>query len=58
MGVRRTCGEPNEIELTPMGVKLNGSRRVPGDELGHPNLVEHVVVDEPVLEGLAVDHSG
>jgi len=28
MGVHRTCGEPNEIELTPMGVKLNGSRRV------------------------------
>ena len=24
----RTCGEPDEIELTPMGVKLNGSRRV------------------------------
>ena len=21
----RTCGEPDEIELTPMGVKLNGS---------------------------------
>ena len=25
----RTCGEPDEIELTPMGVELNGSRRVP-----------------------------
>ena len=24
-----TCGEPNEIELTPIGVELNGSRRVP-----------------------------
>ena len=24
----RTCGEPDEIELAPMGVKLNGSRRV------------------------------
>ena len=24
----RTRGEPNEIELTPIGVKLNGSRRV------------------------------
>ena len=24
----RTCGEPNEIELTPIGVKLNGSRLV------------------------------
>jgi len=24
----RTCGEPDEIELTPMGVKLNGSGRV------------------------------
>ncbi len=22
----RTCGEPDEIELTAMGVKLNGSR--------------------------------
>ena len=29
MGVRRTCGEPDEIELTAMGVKLNGSGRVP-----------------------------
>ena len=28
MGVHRTCGEPDEIELTPMGVKLNGSGRV------------------------------
>ena len=28
MGVHRTCGEPGEIELTPMGVKLNGSLRV------------------------------
>ena len=25
----RTCGEPDEIGLTPVGVKLNGSRRVP-----------------------------
>ena len=24
----RTCGEPDEIELTPMGVELNGSWRV------------------------------
>ena len=24
MGVHRTCGEPNEIEWTPMGVKVNG----------------------------------
>ena len=24
----RTCGEPNEIELTAVGVKLNGSGRV------------------------------
>ena len=24
----RSCGEPNEIELTPIGVKLNGSRGV------------------------------
>ena len=30
MGVHRTCGGPNEIELTPTGVKLNGSRLVPG----------------------------
>ena len=28
MGVHRTCGEPDEIGLTPMGVKLNGSRGV------------------------------
>ena len=26
--VGRTCGEPDEIESTAMGVKLNGSRRV------------------------------
>ena len=25
----RTCGEPTEIKLTPIGVKLNGSGRVP-----------------------------
>ena len=25
----RTCGEPNEIDLNPMGVKLNGPHRVP-----------------------------
>ena len=25
----RTWGEPGEIELTPMGVELNGSRRAP-----------------------------
>ena len=24
MGVHRTCGEPDEIELTPMGVELYG----------------------------------
>ena len=24
-----TCGEPDEIELTAIGVELNGSRRVP-----------------------------
>ena len=24
MGLHRTCGEPNEIELTPIGVELNG----------------------------------
>ena len=23
MGVRRTCGEPDEVELTPIGVKVN-----------------------------------
>ena len=28
MGVLRTCGGPDEIESTPMGVELNGSRRV------------------------------
>ena len=31
MGVHRTCGEPDEIGLTPMGVKLNGSGHVPRD---------------------------
>ena len=29
MGVHRTCGEPDEIGLAAMGVKLNGSGRVP-----------------------------
>ena len=29
MGVHRTCGEPNEIELTAIGVALNGSGGVP-----------------------------
>jgi len=29
MGVHRTCGEPDEIELTAIGVELNGSGRVP-----------------------------
>ena len=27
----RTCGEPNEVELTAIDVELNGSRRVPRD---------------------------
>ena len=27
--VGRACGEPDEIELTAIGVKLNGSGRVP-----------------------------
>ena len=30
MGVHRTCGEPDEIGSTPMGVALNGSGRVHG----------------------------
>ena len=29
VGVHRTCGEPDEIGLTPMGVELNGTWRVP-----------------------------
>jgi len=29
MGVHRACGEPGEIELTPIGLVLNGSRHVP-----------------------------
>ena len=28
MGVHRTRGEPDELELTPTGVELNGSERV------------------------------
>ena len=32
----RTCGEPDEIELTPMGVELNGSGRVQGLADGVP----------------------
>ena len=35
----RTCGEPDEIELTAMGVKLNGSRcRLPADQQPHHGL--------------------
>ena len=37
-----TCGEPDEIHLTAMGVELNGSRRVPmsgSDNLGRDMLV-------------------
>ena len=30
MGVHRTCGEPDEIGLTPMGVEMNGPRCVRG----------------------------
>ena len=29
VGVHRTRGEPNGIELTPIGVEVNGPRRVP-----------------------------
>ena len=29
MGGYRTCGEPDEIELTAIGVELNGPRGVP-----------------------------
>ena len=29
MGVHRTCGGPDGIDLTPMGTKLNGAGRVP-----------------------------
>ena len=31
----RTCGEPDVIGLTPMGVILNGSGRVPFHEVVH-----------------------
>ena len=31
MGVHRTCGEPDEIELAAIGVELNGSGRAPGN---------------------------
>ena len=35
MGVHRTCGEPDEAELTPIGVNLNGSGRVHVAPAGH-----------------------
>ena len=38
-----TCGEPDEIGLTAMGVELNGSGRAPV-ELGR-ELVKHVAPD-------------
>ena len=34
MGVHRTRGEPNDIELNVIGVKLNGSRHVRGVSVG------------------------
>ena len=39
------CGEPTGIGLTPIGVKLNGPRRVPLEEGGVPRPLE-VVEDE------------
>ena len=32
MGVHCTCGEPDGVGLTPMGMKLNGSRHGPGPQ--------------------------
>ena len=40
MGVHRTCGEPNETELTPIGVRLYGSGRGPPGRLLGDELVE------------------
>ena len=44
MGVHRTCGEPDEIELTPMGVELHGPGRVPGPASVMPLLFRKVRV--------------
>ena len=33
-----TCGEPDEIGLTPMGVKLNGSGRVHSQDERDPQV--------------------
>ena len=35
MPMERTCGEQDEIKLTPIGVKLNGSRRGPQRQAIH-----------------------
>ena len=36
----RTCGEPTEIELTPIGVELNGSGRAPAWRRGDDERVD------------------
>ena len=58
MGVHRTCGEPDEIELTPIGVKLNGSRRVPvGTPASEPNTepTQRPLANEPSTVSEATD---
>ena len=43
MWARRTCGEPTELELTAIGVKLNCSRRVHASAtyfVGHRESIE------------------
>ena len=37
--VGRTCGEPNEIELSPIGVELNVPRHVPVPFVVHHRLL-------------------
>ena len=50
--VGRTCGEPKEIELTLLRVKLNGSRCVHARVEGLHDGV-HAVVCHEVLDGEA-----
>ena len=60
--MRCTCGEPDEIGLTPMGVKLNGSRRV---RVREERVRHHRVGQHPVpitnyrstIHGLIAVHS-
>ena len=54
-----TCGEPNEIGLTPIGVKLDGSLRVPfGRVADHDLRVQLGVLEDALHRRHLVLHLG